>query len=121
MIFENVAPVEVANKHLAGIYKMLGDAGCRDDVHWNGLSNDERLAFCRLAGFGDFGSNALASKALSDMKPDTAKCIIRAIKRLGQVARRFDAPCTVKYRSQTPAYSIAVINAKKYQPKEVAA
>lgn len=96
MIFDNVAPPEVAQKHICSFYKSLGISD-RDDVMWLKLSCDERLVFCRLAGVGESNS----TKQFSLIKPDTRTRILRAIKRMGQVANSFQNTSipNVRYRS----------------------
>jgi hypothetical protein len=97
MKFNNVASPEVASQHLSNIYQMFNEDN-RDELAWNALSHYERGAFCRLAGVGEKNSH----KTLADIKDDTRRRILVTIKRVGQVANRFqnNSLPNLKYRPQ---------------------
>ena len=88
------ATSEVANRHLAEMHKMIGGQQCHDDVVWDGLSLNDRIVFCRLAGCPDFTCEKTAGKAFVDINMDMRHNLIVAIKRMGSIAKQFNCLAT---------------------------
>lgn len=86
MIFENVAPIEVANKNLNDIYSMFEGQHCGGSL-WESLDKQHKRHFCELAGMPD----AYADLPLSDLNGRERKALFDAIRDSEKVAKQFSA------------------------------
>lgn len=93
MIYENVAPPEVANNHLNQIKGMFDSSGEGVGL-WNELDENDRLTLCHFAGLDE----SLASHSIKNFNRNELKSLRQGTKRLEKLATRFNSISPLDFR-----------------------